>query len=61
MGENKASYMTKSMVGQIPDSDQKQFNQVKEGVSDVGGGALQNEGGKFVSSPCTRTRTKHGD
>lgn len=48
MGENKASYLTKSYVDQIPASDQKDVREVKKGVGNLAGGAMQNPLGQFV-------------
>ncbi|KJY01050.1 hypothetical protein TI39_contig305g00019 [Zymoseptoria brevis] len=42
MGENKASYMMKDTIGKMPESDQKELNDVKNTVSGVTGSALQN-------------------
>ncbi|KAL1585460.1 hypothetical protein WHR41_05730 [Cladosporium halotolerans] len=42
MGENKASYMAKSYVDKIPASDQEDVREVKKGVGNAVGGALQN-------------------
>lgn len=50
MGENKASYLTKSYVEKIPASDQKDVHELKTGVGNAAGGALQNPLGKFVRS-----------
>jgi hypothetical protein len=49
MGENKASYLTKSYVDKIPTSDQKEVGELKKGVGNVAGGALQNPLGGIVS------------
>ena len=49
MGENKASYLTKSYVDKIPASDQKEVGELKKGVGNAAGGALQNPLGGFVS------------
>ena len=48
MGENKASYLTKSYVEKIPASDQKDVRELKTGVGNAAGGVLQNPLGKFV-------------
>ena len=48
MGENKASYLTKSYVEKIPASDQKDVHELKTGVGNAAGGALQNPLGGFV-------------
>lgn len=50
MGENKASYLTKSYVDKIPASDQKDVNELKKGVGNAAGGVLQNPLGGFVCS-----------
>jgi hypothetical protein len=49
MGENKASYLTKSYIDQIPASDQKDVRELKKGVGNAAGGALQNPLSGFVS------------
>jgi len=48
LGENKASYLTKSYVEKIPASDQKDVKELKTGFGNAAGGALQNPLGKFV-------------
>ena len=48
MGENKASYLTKSYVDKIPASDQKDVKELKKGAGNAAGGALQNPLGGFV-------------
>jgi hypothetical protein len=48
MGENKMSYMTKSYVDKIPASDQKDVYELKTGVGNAAGGAMQNPLGGFV-------------
>jgi hypothetical protein len=53
MGENKASYLTKSYVEKIPASDQKDVHELKTGVGNAAGGALQNPLGGFVRQPST--------
>jgi len=60
MGENKSSYLVKDALGRIPDSDQKDLKDVKKGVSDTAGFAMQNPLGKEagqtaddVSAPLT--------
>ena len=50
LGENKASYLTKSYVEKIPASDQKDVKELKTGFGNAAGGALQNPLGKFVCS-----------
>lgn len=49
MGENKASYLTKSYIDQLPASDQEDVREVKKGLGNLAGGAMQNPLGKFVS------------
>lgn len=49
MGENKASYMMKDAIGKVPEADQKELGEIKEGVGNLGGAALQNPLGKLVS------------
>ncbi|TIA62610.1 hypothetical protein D6C77_02633 [Aureobasidium pullulans] len=63
MGENKASYLVKGKLYQInslPATDQKDVNQLKSGVGNLVGGALQNPLGKeagnvgdTITSPLT--------
>jgi hypothetical protein len=53
MGENKASYLTKSYVEKIPASDQKDVHELKTGVGNAAGGALQNPLGGFVRVSST--------
>ncbi|TKA23023.1 hypothetical protein B0A50_07241 [Salinomyces thailandicus] len=48
MGENKASYMMKDAIGQVPDSDQQDVKELKQSLSNVSGGALQNPLGKMT-------------
>jgi len=50
MGENKASYLTKSYVEKIPASDQKDVRELKKGVGNAAGGALQNPLGGFAGN-----------
>lgn len=40
--------MMKSSIAKVPESDQKEFNEAKENVGDLAGGALQNPLGEFV-------------
>lgn len=49
MGENKASYLAKSYVDKLPASDQEDVREVKKGVGNAVGGALQNPLGGLVS------------
>ncbi|KAE9974415.1 hypothetical protein EG328_001421 [Venturia inaequalis] len=60
MGENKASYAMKDQISKIPASDQKDVQDVKNTIGNVGGGAMQNpigeEGGELadkLTSPLT--------
>ncbi|CAD0098240.1 unnamed protein product [Aureobasidium mustum] len=60
MGENKASYMVKDQINNLPASDQKDVNEIKSGVGNLAGGALQNplgkqagEAGDTLTSPLT--------
>lgn len=58
MGENKASYLTKSYVDQIPASDQKDVRELKKSVGNAAGGLMQNPLGGFVrisNLPLTRS------
>ncbi|KAG9526569.1 hypothetical protein KCU71_g1180, partial [Aureobasidium melanogenum] len=48
MGENKASYLVKDQINSLPASDQKDVNNIKSGVGNLVGGALQNPLGKEV-------------
>lgn len=48
MGENKASYMTKDMLSKVPDAEQEDVKDLKKGLSNAAGGALQNPLGKFA-------------
>jgi len=57
MGENKASYMTKSYIGKIPASDQKDVRELKTGVGNAAGGVLQNPLGGFVCGTLTSLQT----
>ncbi|GAB7332478.1 hypothetical protein MBLNU13_g04275t2 [Cladosporium sp. NU13] len=50
LGENKASYLAKSYVEKIPASDQKDVKELKTGVGNAAGGALQNPLGKFAGN-----------
>lgn len=61
MGENKASYLTKSYVEKIPASDQKDVHELKTGVGNAAGGALQNPLGKFVRPCYSRHRPSFTD
>ncbi|THV83460.1 hypothetical protein D6D29_03871 [Aureobasidium pullulans] len=60
MGENKASYLVKDQINSLPATDQKDVNQLKSGVGNLVGGALQNPLGKeagnvgdTITSPLT--------
>ncbi|KAK0836672.1 hypothetical protein LTR03_013462 [Friedmanniomyces endolithicus] len=44
MGENKASYMMKDAIGQMPASDQQ------KGLGNIMGGSMQNPLGKFTGN-----------
>ncbi|KAI4753147.1 hypothetical protein E4T52_14710 [Aureobasidium sp. EXF-3400] len=46
MGENKASYLVKDQINSLPASDQKDISELKSGVGNLVGGALQNPLGK---------------
>ena len=46
--QNKASYMTKNTLDKVPDSDQYELKELKGGVSNAAGGALQNPLGKLA-------------
>ncbi|KAK3054454.1 hypothetical protein LTR09_004723 [Extremus antarcticus] len=50
MGENKASYMTKAAIDNIPEGDQKELKQARDSIKNMGGGALQNPLGKFAGN-----------
>lgn len=49
MGENKASYMMKDTISKVPASDQEDVKELKKGLGNAAGGALQNPLGKAVS------------
>ncbi|KAI4718627.1 hypothetical protein E4T48_05119 [Aureobasidium sp. EXF-10727] len=60
MGENKASYLVKNQINSLPASDQKDVNEIKSGVGNLVGGAMQNpigkeagEVGDTLTSPLT--------
>ncbi|KAI5242401.1 hypothetical protein E4T47_09158 [Aureobasidium subglaciale] len=60
MGENKASYLVKGQINNLPASDQKDVSEIKTGVGNLAGGALQNplgkeagEAGDKLTSPLT--------
>ncbi|KAI5251046.1 hypothetical protein E4T42_04686 [Aureobasidium subglaciale] len=60
MGENKASYLVKGQINNLPASDQKDVSEIKTGVGNLAGGALQNplgkeagESGDKLTSPLT--------
>lgn len=59
MGENKASYMMKDAIGQIPDDDQQEVKELKSSISKATGGALQNPLGKFVRPDLSRLAFVH--
>ncbi|KAF1840565.1 uncharacterized protein K460DRAFT_421503 [Cucurbitaria berberidis CBS 394.84] len=42
MGENKLSYAAKDQINKIPSSDQEDIKQLKKGISNLAGGAVQN-------------------
>jgi len=42
MGENKASYIMKDQISKIPASDQKDVTDLKKGLGNFAGGAMQN-------------------
>ncbi|KAF2806065.1 uncharacterized protein BDZ99DRAFT_395175 [Mytilinidion resinicola] len=42
MGENKASYLMKDQLSKIPESDQQNVNEVKNGLGNALGGGLKN-------------------
>ncbi|KAF2096621.1 hypothetical protein NA57DRAFT_58524 [Rhizodiscina lignyota] len=48
MGENKASYLMKDQISKIPEGDQQELKDLKKGISNAGGGALQNPLGKLA-------------
>ncbi|KAH0282472.1 hypothetical protein M436DRAFT_55013 [Aureobasidium namibiae CBS 147.97] len=60
MGENKASYLVKDQINSLPASDQKEIGEIKSGVGNLVGGALQNplgkeaeQAGDTLTSPLT--------
>ncbi|KAF2498783.1 hypothetical protein BU16DRAFT_524840 [Lophium mytilinum] len=42
MGENKASYLMKDQISKMPESDQKDVNDLKNGLGNALGGGLKN-------------------
>jgi len=55
MGENKASYMMKDAIGKVPENDQKDVKDLKQGISNIAGGSLQNPLGKFAGNTADDT------
>ena len=60
MGENKMSYLAKDQIDKIPTSDQENLKQVKKGLGNFTGGAVNNplgeqagEGLDKFTSPLT--------
>ncbi|PSK60552.1 hypothetical protein C1H76_4446 [Elsinoe australis] len=54
MGENKASYMMKNQINKVPASDQQDVKELKKGISNLAGGALQNPLGKETGNVADR-------
>ncbi|KAF4556059.1 Hypothetical protein D9617_2g060260 [Elsinoe fawcettii] len=58
MGENKASYLVKGrylyQINKVPASDQQDVKDLKKGISNVAGGALQNPLGKQAGETTDR-------
>ncbi|KAK0364646.1 hypothetical protein LTR91_008197 [Friedmanniomyces endolithicus] len=50
MGENKASYMMKDAIGQMPASDQQNVKDFQKGLGNIMGGSMQNPLGKFTGN-----------
>ncbi|KAF2132691.1 hypothetical protein P153DRAFT_283887 [Dothidotthia symphoricarpi CBS 119687] len=42
MGENKMSYLAKDQINKIPTSDQEDVQELKQGISNIAGGAVNN-------------------
>ncbi|KAJ4288212.1 hypothetical protein N0V90_012229 [Kalmusia sp. IMI 367209] len=60
MGENKLSYMAKDQISKIPASDQEDVKQLKKGLGNAFGGAVNNplgeatgEAADTLTSPLT--------
>ncbi|KAF2221659.1 hypothetical protein BDZ85DRAFT_274645 [Elsinoe ampelina] len=54
MGENKASYLVKGQIDKVPASDQQDVKDLKKGISNLAGGALQNPLGKQAGNTADR-------
>ncbi|KAF1942644.1 hypothetical protein EJ02DRAFT_345110 [Clathrospora elynae] len=54
MGENKMSYMAKDQINKIPSSDQEDIKQLKKGISNLAGGAMQNPIGEQAVRAATQ-------
>ncbi|PNS13933.1 hypothetical protein CAC42_1424 [Sphaceloma murrayae] len=54
MGENKASFMVKNQINKVPASDQQDVKDLKQGLGNLAGGALQNPLGKETGNVADR-------
>ncbi|EFQ90938.1 hypothetical protein CFE70_001092 [Pyrenophora teres f. teres 0-1] len=54
MGENKMSYMAKDSINKIPSSDQEDVKNLKSGISNLAGGAMQNPIGEQAARAATQ-------
>jgi len=54
MGENKMSYMAKDSINKIPSSDQQDVKNLKKGISNLAGGAMQNPIGEQAGESADR-------
>ncbi|KAF2635328.1 hypothetical protein P280DRAFT_411756 [Massarina eburnea CBS 473.64] len=54
MGENKMSYMAKGQISKIPDTDQRDIDQLKKGVGNAVGGLTQNPLGEATGETADR-------
>ncbi|KAJ4372361.1 hypothetical protein N0V83_004135 [Neocucurbitaria cava] len=54
MGENKMSYMAKDSINKIPSSDQEDVKNLKQGISNLAGGTMQNPIGEQAGETTDR-------
>ncbi|CAO2656910.1 Nn.00g057130.m01.CDS01 [Neocucurbitaria sp. VM-36] len=54
MGENKMSYMAKDQINKIPSSNQEDVKNLKKGISNLAGGAMQNPIGEQAVRAATQ-------
>ncbi|CAN9311063.1 unnamed protein product [Alternaria alternata] len=54
MGENKMSYMAKDQINKLPTSDQEDVKNLKQGISNLAGGAMQNPIGEQAGETADR-------